>query len=88
MTAPYGAINDAGRVLLSEEVNWKFEKKPCKTSEVVRGSGRQIRKLSPNKPSRMMDVPKYNQIRNAFARVLDSDAGACLYGSFWNRALN
>ena len=83
MTAPYGTIDDAGRVILSERVNRAAEKIPNKTFEVSKGSDRQMRKLPMKKLNVVMDVKKNNQIRNAFARVPDSDASACFNDSFW-----
>ena len=52
VTAPYGRIDDAGRVIFSEEVNQAVERKPCQPSGIGNGSGRQIRKLPPkNNPN-------------------------------------
>ena len=40
--------------------------------------------MTTKKLSRVLDVPKKNQIRNNFRRVPDTDSRACFKESVWN----
>ena len=77
-TAPYGRIDDTGRVGLSQKTIKKTKADsamlPAKTSEVP---DRKIREMPMKKVSRVFDVQKNNQVKNNFTGVPDADPRAC-----------
>ena len=78
VTAPYGRIDDTGRVELCRETIKKTGVDrltlPAKTS---RAPGRKIRELPMMKVSRVFDVQKNNQVKKNFTGVPDADPRAC-----------
>ena len=88
VTAPYGTIDDAGRVRLSrsamnrEGVN---DLTPMGSSEAPE---RKIRKMPAKKVSRVIDVQKNNQLRYNFTGVPETDPRACFNRAIWNPAVN
>ena len=89
VTAPYGRIDDAGRVELSRETIKKtgvdVVTLPVKT---YRAPERKIREMPMKKISRVFDVLKINQVRNNFTGVPDADPRACFNRSTWIPAIN
>ena len=88
-TAPYGTIDDAGRVQLSENVMTKRGVSdttlPMRSSKVP---DREIRKMPAKKLSRVKDVQKKNQLKYNFTGVPEADPRACFNRATWNPALN
>ena len=89
VTAPYGTIDDTGRVELSTETMKKRgvvpSTKPTETSRVPDGK---IRDKPLKKVSRVFDVQKNSQIKNKFTGVLDTDMRACFNRLTWSPAWN
>ena len=86
VTAPYGTIDDAGRVRLSRSVMTRERVSntmpPMWNSKVPQ---RKIRKMSAKKVSR---VQKNNQLRYNFTGVPETDPRACFNRATWNTAVN
>ena len=78
VTAPYGTIDDTGRVETFQETMTRTEVSdstlPTKSSKVP---GRKIREMPMKKVSRVIDVQKNNQVKNNFTGVPDTDPRAC-----------
>ena len=89
VTAPYGRLDDTGRVELSRETTRKTGidsvTLPAKTP---RAPERKIREMPIKKVSRVFDVQKNNQVRNNFTGVPDADPRACFNRSTWIPAIN
>ena len=89
MTAPYGTIDDTGRVRLSQDVMTKGGNSdatlPMGSSKVP---DRKIRKMPAKKVSRVMDVQKNNQLKYNFTGVPEADPRACFNRATWNPAVN
>ena len=85
VTAPYGTIDDAGRVRLSRSVMTRERVSntmpPMWNSKVPQ---RKIRKMSAKKVSR---VQKNNQLRYNFTGVPETDPRACFNRATWNTAV-
>ena len=82
VTAPYGTIDDTGRVELSQETMKRTRADnstlPATTFEVPH---RKIRETSMKKVSRVFDVQKNNQVKNIFTGVPEADPRACFIRS-------
>ena len=78
VTAPYGTIDDAGRVRLSRSVMTREgvsdTMPPMGNSKVPE---RKIRKMPAKKVSRVIDVQKNNQLSYNFTGVPETDPRAC-----------
>ena len=89
VTAPYGTIDDTGRVRLSQDVMTKQgvndETLPMGRSKVPE---RRIRKMPAKKGSRVIDVKKNNQFKYNFTGVPDADPRACFNRATWSPAVN
>ena len=89
VTAPYGKIEDTGRVELSQETIERTRADRAtlrtKTSEV---QDIKIREMPMKKVSRVFDVQKNNQVKNNFKEVSDADPRACFDLSTWSPAAN
>ena len=89
MTAPYGTIDDTGRVRLSRSVMTKEgvsdTTPPMGSSKVPE---RKIRKMPAKNVSRVKDVQKNNQLRYNFTGVPEADPRACFNRETWNPAVN
>ena len=85
VTAPYGTIEDTGRVQPSQQMMMRMGVSdtmlPKKSSKVP---DRRIREVPTKKVSRVIDVQKNNQSTG----VPDTDSRACFYRSTWNPAVN
>ena len=87
VTAPYGTIDDTGRVRLSQNVirqGVSDTTPPMGSSKVPE---RKIRKMPAKKVSRIIDVQKNNQLKYNFTGVPEADPRACFNRATWNRAV-
>ena len=79
VTAPYGTIDDKGRVRLSQGVMTRQgvsdTTPPMGSSKVPE---RRIRKMPAKKVSRVIDEQKNNQLKYNFTGVPEADSRACL----------
>ena len=85
VTAPYGTIDDAGRVRLSRSVMNRegvSDTTPMGSSEAPE---RKIRKMPANKVSRVIEVQKNNQLSYKFTGVPETDPRACFNELFGTR---
>ena len=88
VTAPYGTIDDTGRVRLSQTVirqGVSDTTTPMGSSKVPE---RKIRKMPAKKVSRVIDVQKNNQLKYNFTGVPEADPRACFNRATWNPAVN
>ena len=89
VTAPYGTIDDRGRVQLSQEMMTRTGVSdttlPTKSSKVP---DRKIREMPMKKVSRVIDVHKNNQLKYSFTGVPDTDSRACFNRSTWSPVVN
>ena len=89
VTAPYGTVDDMGRVQLPQDVMTKRGVSdatlPMGSSKVL---GRKIRKMPAKKVSRVMDVQKNNQLKYNFTGVPEAGPRACFNQATWNPAVN
>ena len=89
MTAPYGTIDDTGRIQLSQKTMARTRVSdttlPTKSSKVP---DRKIREMPIKKVSRVIDVQKNNQVKNDFTGIPDTDPRACFNRSTWSPAVN
>ena len=89
VTAPYGTIDDMGRVRLSQSVMTRQgvsdTTPPMGSSKVPE---RRIRKMPAKKVSRVIDVQKNNQMKYNFTGVPEADSRACFNRATWNPAVN
>ena len=89
VTAPYGTIDDTGRVRLSQDV---MTKRGISDTTLAMGSSkvpdRKIRKMPAKKVSRVIDVQKNNHLKYNFTRVPEADPRACFNRVTWNPAVN
>ena len=89
VTAPYGTIDDPGRVRLSRSVMTREgvsdTMPPMGSSKVPE---RKIRKMPAKKVSRVIYVQKNNQLRYNFTGVPETDPRACFNRATWNPAVN
>ena len=89
VTAPYGTIDDTGRVRLSQSVMTRQgvsdTTPPMGSSKVPE---RKIRKMLAKKVSRVIDVHKNNQLKYNFTGVPEADSRACFNRATWNPAVN
>ena len=88
VTAPYGTIDDTGRIQLSQEMTTRTEVSdttlPTKSSKVP---DRKIREMPMKKVSRVINVQKNNQLKYSFTGVSDTDSRACFNRSTWSPAV-
>ena len=89
VTAPYGTIDDTGRLQLSQKTMTKTGVSdttlPTKSSQVPE---RKIREMPMKKVFRVIDVQKNNQLKYSFTGVPDMDTRACFNRSIWSPAVN
>ena len=88
VTAPYGTIDDTGRVKLSQETmartGFSDTTLPSKSSKVP---DRKIREMPMKKVSRVIDVQKNNQVKIYFTGVPGTDSRAYFNRSTWKPAV-
>ena len=89
VTAPYGTIDDTGRVQLSQEMMTRTGVSdttlPTKSSKVP---DRKIREMPMKKVSQVIEVQKNNQLKYSFTGVPGTDSRACFNRSTWSPAVS
>ena len=88
VTAPYGTIDDTGRVRLSQTVIRRRISDVTPFMGSSKAPERRIQKMPAKKVSRVIDVQKNNQLRYKFTGVPETDPRACFNRATWNRAVN
>ena len=88
LTAPYGTIDDTGRVRLSQTVIRQGVSDTTPPMGSSKAPERKIRKMPAKKVSRVIDVQKNNQLRYNFTGVPETDPRACFNRATWNPAVN
>ena len=89
VTAPYGSIDDTGRVQFSQDAMTKEGVSDAtlqtRSSKIP---DRKIRGMPAKKVSRVIDVQKNNQLKYNFTGVPNTDPRACYNRSTWYPAVN
>ena len=88
VTAPYGTIDDTGRVRLSQTVIRQGVSDMTPLMGSSKAPERRIQKMPAKKVSHVVDVQKNNQLRYNFAAVPETDPRACFNRATWNPAVN
>ena len=88
VTAPYGTIDDTGRVRLSQTVIRQGISDVIPLMGSSRAPERRIRKMPAKKVSRIIDVQKNNQLKYNFTGVPETDPRACFNRATWSPAGN
>ena len=88
VTAPYGTIDDTGRVRLSQTVIRQGISDVTPLMGSSRAPERRIQKMPAKKVSRIIDVQKNNKLNYNFSGVPVTDPRACFNRATWNPALN
>ena len=88
MTAPYGTIDDTGRVQLSQTVIRQGMSNVTPLMGNSRIPERKVRKMPAKKVSRVIDVQKNNQLKYNFTGVPETDPRACFNRATWSPAVN
>ena len=86
VTAPYGTIDDTGRVRISQTV---IRQGISDVTPLMGSTKAPERRIQPaKKVSRVIDVQKNNQLRYNFKEVPETDPRACFNRATWNPAVN
>ena len=88
VTAPYGTIDDTGRVQLSQTVIRQGMSNVTPLMGNSRIPERKVRKMPAKKVSRVIDVQKNNQLKYNFTGVPETDPRACFNRATWSPAVN
>ena len=88
VTAPYGTIDDTGRVRLSQTVIRQGISDVTPLMGSSKAPDRRIQKMPAKKMSRVIDVQKNNQLRYNFTGVPETDPRACFNQATWNPAVS
>ena len=88
VTAPYGTIDDTGRVQLSQTVIRQGMSNVTPLMGSSRIPERKVRKMPVKKVSRIIDVQKNNQLKYNFTGVPETDPRACFNRATWSPAVN
>ena len=88
VTAPYGTIDDTGRVRLSQTVIRQGISDVTPLMGSTKAPERRIQKMPAKKVSRVIDIQKNNQLRYNFTGVPETDPRASFNRSTWNPAVN
>ena len=88
VTAPYGTIDDAGRVQLSQTVVRPGMNDVTPLMGNSKTPERRAQKMPAKKVSRVMEVQKNSQLRYNFTRVPETDPRACFNRATWSPAVN
>ena len=88
VTAPYGTIDDTGRVRLSQTVIRQGISDVTLLTGSSKAPERRIQKMPAKKVSHVMDIQKNNQLRYNFTGVPETDPRACFNRATWNPAVN
>ena len=88
VTAPYGTIDDTGRVRLSQTVIRQGISDVTPLMGSSKAPGRRIQKMPAKKVSRIKDVQKNNHLKYNFTGVPETDPRACFNRATWSPAVN
>ena len=88
VTAPYGTIDDTGRVRLSHTVIRQGISDVTPLMGSSKAPERRIQKMPAKKVSRVIDIQKNIQLRYNFTGVPETDPRACFNRATWNPAVN
>ena len=88
VTAPYGTIDDAGRVRLSQTVIRQGISDVTPLMGSSNAPERRIQKMPAKKVSRIIDIQKNNQLKYNFTGVPETDPRACFNRATWSPAVN
>ena len=88
VTAPYGTIDDTGRVQLSQTVIRQGMSNVTPLMGNSRIPERKVRKMPAKKVSRVIDVQKNNLLKYNFTGVPETDPRACFNRATWSPAVN
>ena len=88
VTAPYGTIDDTGRVRLYQTVIRQGIRDVTPLMGSSKAPERRIQKMPAKKVSRLIDIQKNNQLRYNFTGVPETDPRACFNRATWNPAVN
>ena len=88
VTAPYGTIDDTGRVRLSQTVISQGIRDVTPLMGSSKAPERRIQKMPAKKVSRIIDVQKNNQLKYNFTGVPETDPRACFNRATWSPAVN
>ena len=88
VTAPYGTIDDTGRVRLSQTVIRQGISDVTPLIGSSKAPERRIQKMPAKKVSRVIDIQKNNQLKYNFTGVPETDPRACFNRATWNPAVN
>ena len=89
LIAPYGTIDDTGRVQLSQDAMTKEGVSDATLqTRSSRITDRKIRRMPAKKVSRVINVQMNNQLKYNFTGVPDTDPRACFNRATWNPAVN
>ena len=88
VTAPYGTIDDTGRVRLSQTVIRLGISDVTPLTGSSRVPERRVRKMPAKKVSRIIDVQKNNQLEYNFTGVPETDPRDCFNRATWSPAVN
>ena len=88
VTAPYGTIDDTGRVRLSQTVIRQGISDVTPLMGSSKAPERRIQKMPAKKVSRVLDVQKNNQLRYNFTGVPETNPRACFNRATWNTVVN
>ena len=87
VTAPYGTIDDTGRVQLTQTVIRQGISNVTPLMGSSRIPERKVRKMPAKKVSRIIDVQKNNQLKYNFTGVPETDPRACFNRATWSPAV-
>ena len=88
VTAPYGTIDDTGRVQLSQTVIRQGMSNVTPLMGNSRIPERKVRKMPAKEVSRVIDVQKNNQLKYNFTGVPETNPRACFNRATWSPAVN
>ena len=88
VTAPYGTIDDTGRVRLSQTVIRQGISDVTPLMGSSKAPERRIQNMPAKKVSRIIDVQKNNQLKYNFTGIPETDPRACFNRATWSPAVN
>ena len=88
VTAPFGTIDDAGRVRVSQTVIRQGISDVTPLMGSSKAPERRIQKMPAKKVSRIIDVQKNNQLKYNFTGVPETDPRACFNRATWSPVVN
>ena len=88
VTAPYGTIDDTGRVRLSQTVIRQGISDVTPLMGSSKAPERRIQKMPAKKVCRIIDLQKNNQLKYNFTGVPETNPRACFNRASWSPAVN